>query len=266
MKENETGGFKINLDDETSTAHLRQEASESRLEKFSTKVILTGIIITCLFCALLVFSWFNINNKLKNVNISGSEKVHSVSKDLEKKIASLTDKYSKIEASTKTMKKDISWLSVKRKKSDKLLSEKAEKKEIDTAVSEINKKLAPVNKDLEYINSQIKDMVSSVVKINSDMRKLKSDFSKTTSENKTINASLMKEIKELTRLKNNLEKKLLSVQSQLQKLEKQINLSGSGGSVQTIPPSNPIKTSSVNQDNTAPSSSGPSEIIEQDID
>lgn len=76
--------------DEISAAIFRQELNELKIEKLANRVTIISVIIPCLICAILFFSYMDIKERMVSVHDTGQTEVQGVAEELGTKINAMT--------------------------------------------------------------------------------------------------------------------------------------------------------------------------------
>ncbi|MEW6672922.1 MAG: hypothetical protein AB1427_14550 [Thermodesulfobacteriota bacterium] len=201
MTDNGSQKFKIRFDDEGAfdakgpEPPLQEKVENLRLNKLSRRINLFAVLILCLLVFVLVFGYFDIRNKFKNIHVSGLSDVQVLSKDLDSKFSSLSIRQAKIESllneKISAMEKTADLLGQKLEQTEKTLSDTHSaapgKEEIAGVMAEIDKTLAPMSTDLKKLSSDLK-------KVSSELKSLQDKLDKESAKLATGVSGLQKEI------------------------------------------------------------------------
>ncbi len=163
------------------------EIDNRKVEKLTQKVTLLSILMPCILGLLLVFLYFDMSNKVGQVDSSGSAKVQNISEELEKTISNLKLTSDELEKrlNLKTDKIEKSLIDIKKK------MKKAEKNINFLTVAKINKK--QVNTELKKVNvttTQIQADLASVSNSNAQLVTIAEKLKERTNELDTIKESI----------------------------------------------------------------------------
>ncbi len=237
--------FKINLDDNPPDSPLQEGMEDLRIEKLNHRVTLFSILIPALIGIILFFAYVDIKKRVISLHDTGTDKVQSLSKEMEDRLSSLIVQYAKLESS---VKKDFSSVSETTSSLEKNL--KKTTKAIDTiSASKADKKeltqtLASIRTDLKNAAHKIKTaddklgketakLTQHLDKVQNDLKRIQvdiSDLSSSRIEKKDIDLGFenqkkdyQKQIEGLRRnfehITNDLQKKIRGLERRLQAQE-----------------------------------------------
>lgn len=189
--ENRTPEFVIgddfDTDDHEHIEPARNDSQNLRIDRLSRRVTLMAVLIPILIGVICYLGYVDISKKVLKVYDSGSTVASSLSKELESKFSNLSlhiseiedtlnkknkavenslakigNEISEIQSSQKTHKKDIDFLAVNRKKTDKKFAPiVADIKSMQKEISDTTHTLTQDVSDISYIvNNLKKDMIS----------------------------------------------------------------------------------------------------------
>lgn len=182
--------------DEGKTSYSN-DADNKKIEKLTQKVTLLSILIPCILGLLVVFLYFDISNKVGQVDSSGSAKVQNISKELEKTISGLKTQSDALEkkllSRIDSIDKTLAGINKKMNKAEKNISfltyAKANKKQtaadlgkLNTATAEIKadiKAVANSNAQLVVIAEKLKAKTDEIDAVKTSLKLLRSDIEKT---------------------------------------------------------------------------------------
>ena len=145
--------------DDDSKSSYTEDADNKKIDKLTQKVTLLSILIPCILGLLLVFLYFDMTNKVGQVDSSGSAKVQNISEELEKTIINIKAKSEAVEKS----------LGSKINKIDKALTDinksmkKAEKNISFLTYAKMNKKQATA--DIKIVNDSITKLQGEITAV-----------------------------------------------------------------------------------------------------
>jgi chromosome segregation ATPase len=175
MAEKESKKFEISMDDEIPEFQAQEDYDDQKIEKLHKRITRISIIIPCLVVLIILAGYFDLKKNLSNVNTEGNMGVQTLSKELESKFSSLSIKEAKIE---ETLDKKIEALE------KATASLQASSKEADTAIRYIRSARKKDNESTESAIQQIENKLASIVK---DLDKISSDLN---AVDKTFSAKL----------------------------------------------------------------------------
>lgn len=242
-------------DNPESDFHLDNQ--DLKVDKLNRRLTLITILIPCLIGAIIFLVYRDINTRVGQVSYSGTNKVKTLSKDLEARFSSLSAKYAQLQkdhaqqlaslektaaAVQKNLKEattDIRYIRAARS---------SDNKKISSAINVINKTLASIPQDLENISAEVKvanDKFSkemeqysqSLESVKNNLIKIQADFialSSSKIDHKALDLALKNQQKTYQQL---LRQRINEIDNKISSLETIIN---AGKTVQT--PSHPKKT------------------------
>jgi len=156
-QEDEIGFEKeIKIDEEPSDFSYQDEMRALRLEpqiqRLSHRITLLSIVVPCLLCAILLFVYFDLSDKLSKTRNIGSKEVQILSEDVVDKIASLSQHYEKLEKSlidgVSGLEKSSALIKQDLKRNNraikKLAASKTDKKALDNAAKKHSAEVAKI--------------------------------------------------------------------------------------------------------------------------
>lgn len=128
---------------------LQDMRRDSDIHRLSRRVTILSILIPCLLCAIFVFAYLDVRERLSQLQTAGSREVQTLSEGVLNKAASLSDQYVKLEKTSAVIQErlekiegDIKKLNTS--KMDKKASEMANKKHSEA----VAKTFAALGKDV----------------------------------------------------------------------------------------------------------------------
>jgi len=293
MEEKETSEFKICIDKERPEHYFQEVKKDLRFEKLNQRVAIISILIPCIIVLLIIYSYFDIRDKISGVHDSGIDEIQKLSKDFDKKISGLSSQYSKLEESfDKRMatadKTNYSMKSHLENLIQKTQETKMDKTELASAISALNSQISNLKTDLSAVSGKIKDtntnlsqkisdLSKTLIKTESELSKLQANISSMLSgkaDKKEFELFARDQLKqyqnEISRLSKDFEGKIEIIRKQIMDLEKRIETRETESKVSKTGPAVPAPQ--LKQDNLTkpgPVSKGvapkPGAIIEQDL-
>ncbi len=133
-----------------SAALYKEELNDLKIEKLSNRVTIISIIIPCLICAVLVFGYLDIKERLIDVHDTGQTEVKGIAKDFEAKLNAMDVQTAKLRFSIEKTIPDIKkQIIIFKEEMEKILSTKAGITEIDTKLDTLEKQ---INKNTDQYN------------------------------------------------------------------------------------------------------------------
>ena len=257
MQDNNLSKFKIRIDEESPDSLLKPNRENIRAKKLNQetlnqKINIVSILILCLIVVVSFLAFYDINRKFGKLHNTGTLNIKNISRDLESRFSSLSVKQAKLEDSFSkkllSIEKTVSGLKERFEKTEKsvnrIKSTKIDKNKLANVIADVDKKIIPLRKNFKDFLSQTKTLEKEVKQklsglsksINNNIKtleKLKGRISSASSEmidKKTLAAELKKGKEsynqELDKIKKELQKKVASINSKLNRLEDKLFVSG----------------------------------------
>ncbi|MDY0221210.1 MAG: hypothetical protein RBR67_08740 [Desulfobacterium sp.] len=77
-------------EDEISATLFLQESNQLRIEKLGNRITIISVIIPCVICAILLFAYMDIKERMANVHDRGQTEVLGVAENLDSKLNAMT--------------------------------------------------------------------------------------------------------------------------------------------------------------------------------
>lgn len=187
MDNRQPSSFKIGMDDDgsvyTRTAkqnYPRNRNETSRLDKISRRVTLLAVVLPCLLAGIVFWGYRSIENRFKEMQTSGLTEVETLSKDLEARLAAMSEKYANLEKSMaeqdepmnevflvfekttaslkeglESVKKQIEALDAKTVDQTAL---EAEKQELSLEIDRLSESLNPLGESVQSLQTRLEAM------------------------------------------------------------------------------------------------------------
>ncbi len=228
---------------------------------------------------LFVIGYLSLWNAIKAINISGTEEMANLSKELNEKIASVNQL---IEDQKKSLKDDIAGMNSKIKSLESNVSavnkaEKNNKSELQSSISDIRKDLDPIQKQLESLKAQTDKMIAKTDEITGSMAKFQSAIQKNQQDIEKLAASavdagklenaLKKERDANKQTLNTLTNDITTLKKSIKDMEDRLSKIKAFSSPSTAPSSPPSSAPStrIQTPSTRPSAPKSGGIIEEEI-
>ena len=292
MTEKESKKFEMKMDDEAPEFQVQEELEDLKVEKLHKRITRISIIVPCLVVILILAAYFDLKKNLSNINTEGSMGVQTLSKELESKFSSLSIKEAKIEETLdkkiEALEKATSSLQASSKEADTAIryirsARKKDNESSESAIQQIENKLASIVKDLDKISSDLNAMDKTfsaklaILSQSTDSSKnalqtIRSDISSIKSSKADLTA--LKDQQKvyqlaLRQLTSSLEDRIKSVEKRLNELKKVQTSSKkqSQSKSEKLNSSNQVKIKSASEASSPPKTETPKSdtIIEQDL-
>jgi len=292
MAEKESKKFEISMDDEVPEFQTQEDFDDQKIEKLHKRITRISIIIPCLVVLIILAGYFDLKKNLSNVNTEGNMGVQTLSKELESKFSSLSIKEAKIEETLdkkiEALEKATSSLQASSKEADTAIryirsARKKDNESTESAIQQIENKMASIVKDLDKISSDLNAMdktfsaklailSQSTDSSKSTLQTIRSDISSLKSSKADL-AALKDQQKvyqlALRQLTSSLEDRIKSVEKRLNELKKVQTSSKkqSQSKSEKLNPSNQVNKKSASDASSPPKNETPKSdtIIEQDL-
>ncbi len=272
---------------------LRDMRRDSDIHRLSHRVTILSILIPCLLCAIFVFAYLDVRERLSHLQTAGSREVQTLSEDVLNKAASLSDQYVKLEKASaviqervEKIEEDIKKLNTS--KMDKKASEMANKKhseEIAEAFAALRKDVSQQKASLDALardlNQRLDDTLAG---LRTDLQAQKKEVAKAVKVTENIQnkgqerESAIRRLseakvdkKELANLFENervrmalLERKIKSLVEEVLWLEDRLKLTGKMGEIREAESPKPGEPPVAETTDTSPAPEA-GKIIEQEI-
>lgn len=171
MNENEieedSGHFRMRLNDDIEETGIPAAVDEMRLEKISTRVTIISIMIPVLIAIVLVIAYLDIKKRVVQTEDEGSMSFQNLSADLESRFSSLSLRQARLEEQLTSLvdrnEQALARIEVKLKKLEEttqaLPGNLAAKKDLKTAVADVEKKLNNIADGFEESQGQLSTSV-----------------------------------------------------------------------------------------------------------
>ena len=292
MAEKESKKFEISMDDEVPEFQTQEDFDDQKIEKLHKRITRISIIIPCLVVLIILAGYFDLKKNLSSINTEGNMGVQTLSKELESKFSSLSIKEAKIEETLdkkiEALEKANSSLQASSKEADTAIryirsARKKDNESSESAIQQIENKLASIVKDLDKISSDLNAMDKTfsaklaILSQSTDSSKnalqtIRSDISSIKSSKADLTA--LKDQQKvyqlaLRQLTSSLEDRIKSVEKRLNELKKVQTSSKkqSQSKSEKLNSSNQVKIKSASEASSPPKTETPKSdtIIEQDL-
>lgn len=237
----ESSEFKINLDDNEPDAPFREEIDVLRIEKLNQRITFFSIFIPGLIGIILFFAYFDIKKRVISVHDTGTDKVQTLSKEMEAKLSSLSAQYAELESLLEkdfsSLRKTTSVLKENLNKTtkaiDKISVSKADKKRLTEALSSLRKDINDAEHKIktagDKFDQETTKLAKSIDKTQNDLQGIQVDLSALSSnqiKKKDLDLRFENEKKDyqrqLGRVKTNFEDITNDLQKKIRGLERRL--------------------------------------------
>lgn len=273
--------FQLGKDDETPETILHEELQELKIEKLSHRVTLLTILIPCMIGIILIIAYLDIKDRVTQTHDTGAIGVQKLSKDLESKFSSLSLEQAKLRdihaKKIPALEKSTAFLQSRLKSIQSTLknleSSTVGQNELSRVIETLNSKyqtgaetienmqdefeslketdkriaadVESVSKNLHTLSQTLAEMKIALDGLDQDISAL-SELTEEKIGKKELDLALkLKEIgnrQELLDIKTSLEKKLDTLEKQLQKLESSKAQTGTAQTATAAKKEKPAKT------------------------
>jgi len=177
MNDNDTANFKIRLDDESPDVILREEFKKQRIDKLSQRITVVAVLLPCLIGIVLLVAYLDIKKRVATNIHAGTTVVTNLSKDIESQLSSISLRHQEFEKnithSLSTLEKSIASINSQANKIEKSMaairSSKSDKKELESALIQIDQKLLPIQTTIDSLTTEFQNLGGYVQKEISDI-------------------------------------------------------------------------------------------------
>jgi DNA repair exonuclease SbcCD ATPase subunit len=284
MTEDKSSDFKFRIDEESPDSAFQDEIRELRMEKLSKRVTVLAILVPCLIGVLIAFAYMDLKKKVVINQDTGARTIQDLSKDFDVRLYDLTSKYNELENTlanrAAALEKNFSSLKFRLYKNEnkikKLRTSKADKKDQETALKNLEKISTKIHALDNGVSQKLGDLAASIKNTTNDLIKIQAEISTLVTskiDRKIFDQELQKkqqlQREKLDEMQAALDGQIQAIRNELIKLEKNISAMQKTGprTPQNPLPSSPPKTGSDSAGkrpaDTAKPKSG--QIIEKDI-
>jgi chromosome segregation ATPase len=148
---------------ENELQDLRQISVVHRL---SHRITMVSILIPCLFCAILLFAYLDLRDRITQIQTTGARDVETFSEDIVSKIESLSYQHETLDSSLTgelaAIEKSFALFKQGRKKSEQAIDNLIESKTDKKAFSALKKDIAKDNESLEKLSKELNRQLDEV--------------------------------------------------------------------------------------------------------
>ena len=250
MSNQSSDDFKFGTDQENPDELLQVAPEDKRIAKLSRRITILAIIMPCLIGVALFFLYLDLKGRVIQNQTSGNQSVVDLSRDFTDQLNALAEKLKQLETANSekltatdkridSLKKQISAFDSSLKKVNsnlkkandglkKIETVKAGKKDLETLgnklteiSSQLNTQNASVDKKMETFTNET-DKISNEI---SGFRQEIGDFSillESKIDRRTLLFELDKQQQKMTVFSGDIEKKIITIRSDLRRLDKEL--------------------------------------------
>ncbi|MFQ5484143.1 MAG: hypothetical protein ACE5DO_02290 [Desulfobacterales bacterium] len=220
MKKYDSSNFKFRFEGERPDSIFQDQTRQPRGEAAGRRMAIFSIFILLIVGAAVVFAYTDIKKRFAGLQFSGNADVENLTKNLDSKFSSLSIQQAKFEETllkidkslsekVERVEKRVSGLEGRFKKTETLArtigKSKLGRDELKTALSRIDKTVAPIQKTLKNITADLdsldKNLTEELTKIEKNVTEKLAAFSRGTEESKDQFEAFRED---LTALSNNM--------------------------------------------------------------
>lgn len=169
---------------------MRDLERSSDVQRLSNRMTMLFILIPCLLCAIFVFAYLDMREKLNQLQSTGSSQVQALSEDVVGKVKSIGDRLSTLEKSSVSIQKN---LEKNQREIKKLVTSKVDKKafertgkkrsaEVTGGFSALRKETAAqkasVEKSVKELREKLDEGTATISAFRDDLVKQKKELAK----------------------------------------------------------------------------------------
>jgi chromosome segregation ATPase len=243
MSEKFSDDFKFGVDQENPNEVLQVAPEDNRIAKLSRRITVLAIIIPCLIGVALFFLYLDLKGRVVQNQASGNQSVSELSRDFSTQLQDFSSRLSQLEADTTeksaAIEKSASELKTHIDKLDgSLKSAHSQLKKIDTAKADkkeqesLAEKLASlstlVGTQNDALSQKMATMTADFDKISNDIENFRKEIGEFSTlvdskiDRRTLLLELDKQQQKLTVLGADIEKKFITLQSEIRRLDKDL--------------------------------------------
>ncbi len=279
MSEKFSDDFKFGVDQENPNEVLQVAPEDNRIAKLSRRITVLAIIIPCLIGVALFFLYLDLKGRVVQNQASGNQSVSELSRDFSTQLQDFSSRLSQLEAGTTeksaAIEKSASELKTQIDKLDgSLKSAHSQLKKIDTAKADkkeqesLAEKLATlstlVGTQSDALSQKMTTMTADFDKISNDIENFRKEIGEFSTlvdskiDRRTLLLELDKQQQKLTVLGADIEKKFIALQSEIRRLDKDLQQTRQALRQSAAPPAPPTPSGR--------SQSDAGKIVEQNLD
>ena len=243
MSEKFSDDFKFGVDQENPNEVLQVAPEDNRIAKLSRRITVLAIIIPCLIGVALFFLYLDLKGRVVQNQASGNQSVSELSRDFSTQLQDFSSRLSQLEAGTTeksaAIEKSASELKAQIDKLDgSLKSAHSQLKKIDTAKADkkeqesLAEKLASlstlVGTQNDALSQKMTTMTADFDKISNDIENFRKEIGEFSTlvdskiDRRTLLLELDKQQQKLTVLGADIEKKFITLQSEIRRLDRDL--------------------------------------------
>ncbi len=225
---------------------IRSLEQDSQIQKLNQRISLILVLVPCLLGAILLFAYFDLKDRLSQVQDMGSTERQALSQDVVDKVGGLSEQYKTLEASLvdrvalleKSAGSIAKDLNRDKQEIEKLTASKVDRKALERALKEQSETLSLLQNALEdqkralqslkeSSNKDVGEILQTIEQIRDDTRKIESaiqDLSKRKIDKSGLENFLETQRKSYEVTTSLLQKKITSLEKAVLELQKQLSI------------------------------------------
>lgn len=188
---------------------MRDLRRDSDIHRLSRRVTILSILIPCLLCAIFVFAYLDIRERLSQLQTAGSRDVQTLSEDVLNKAGSLSDQYVKLEKTSAVIQERLEKIEGDIKK---LNTSKVDKNALDMANKKRSEEVAKTFAALQ------KDVAEQKASLDASVKDLNQRLDDTLTPLRTDLQTQKKEMAKTVQVTNNIQNKTQEQESAIRRL------------------------------------------------
>ena len=257
MSNQSSGDFKFGADQENPDEVLQVAPEDKRIAKLSRRITILAIIMPCLIGVALFFLYLDLKGRVIQNQTSGNQSVVDLSRDFTDQLNALAEKLKQLETAnaeklTATdkridgLKKQISTFDSQLKKVNSNLKKandglkkidtvKAGKKDLESLGNKLTALSSQLSTQNESIDQKMETFTNETEKISNETEKISNEISgfrqeigefsvlvESKIDRRTLLFELDKQQQKMTVFSGDIEKKIITIRSELRRLDKEL--------------------------------------------
>ena len=185
----DTRGFKLKLNDNNPDLNFNEITNKTDKPKMKNRSMVVILFAVMAFGAILVWMYYNFQNKIQTINAKGSEGIADLATEFNDNLSVLSKQLSDQKKETQIL---VANLNQELKNVNAIVSsiqtDKPSKKELEIVIDGINKNIAPLQKKVEELNVQLNDINKQTKRITINLNKVQTGVLNNKKEISTVDA------------------------------------------------------------------------------
>jgi DNA repair exonuclease SbcCD ATPase subunit len=250
MSEHNSDDFKFGADHEIPDEVLQAAPEDKRIAKLSRRITVLAIIMPCLIGVALFFLYLDLKGRVIQNQTSGNQSVAELSQDFADQLQAISEKLTQLEtglsenstavekrmddlkkqvgAIESGLKKVSSNLKQANSSLEKINAAKANKTDLEGMGEKLTALSSQVNTRNDALDKKVDELSTQSEKIGGDMSMFREDIGEFSAlldskiDRRTLLLELDKQQQKMTVLSGDLEKKIITIRSDLRRLNKDL--------------------------------------------